>query len=623
MAGIGPVAADGLHEQGSTHGMSTWTVETVTELEQAFAAIADGGRIELAPGSYGQATLSDRAFVTGVTITSAVADDPAVFTDRLVLDGVRGVSIDTLQVEAAALAPGRNYARLLIDDSTDVTVSDVTITGHIASAGEGQDPFSGRTKRLDPIAGYGQDIGLRVKDSADVTLTGLDLSDLRMAIGVGDVQDITIRDVEIHAVREGINVHDVRGVLIEDSVFRNFTPWTTGSKGNNDHPDMIQYYGANSSFGVHDLTIRNNLFQQDAGDRQTQTIYGSRSGNPNPEVTLTDFSITGNTIINGHLHGISVNDVQGGEIRDNVLLPKPDLDDNPRQVHTPGIVAMRSGDLEIAGNTLLALSNRRDMKIDHSTGPVTREDNIFMATNPDKPLFWRDVLAQVEAGTWAHGGADHAMPDTARDNDGPGTDGPDDDGPGTQEPGPAIVGDDDDDAADHGVNDTGPDDVRADEAGLEDIGTQDKAAIVAAAYAAGWTLKTGDPAGDRLDASEDRTVLIGGGARDWVRGRDHDSIMLGGAGGDKFVFNFRDPDADARHTVVDLDWATGDFLQILTPEGGHRARSAARLEALVADGPLAATAMPDGAGLRLHVADRPGQQIDLIGIPAGDLLDWV
>lgn len=407
MAGGVPAIA-GPEAQDSAQGMATWTVGTVAELEQAFAAVTDGGRIALAPGRYARAHLSNRAFVTGVTITSAAADDRAVFTDQLHLDGVSGVTIDALQVAAAALAPGRNYPRILISDSADITVSNVTITGHIASAAEGLDPFSDTTWRLDPIAGFGQDVGLRVRDSRDVTLTGLDLSDLRMGIGVGDAHDVTIRGVEIHAVREGINVHDVRGVLIADSVFRNFTPWVTGSKGNNDHPDMIQYYGANSSFGVHDLTIRNNLFRQDPGDRQTQTIYGSRSGNPDPGVTLTNFSITGNTIINGHLHGISINDVQGGEIRDNILLPKPDLDDDPRQVHTPAIVALRSGNLEITNNTLLPLSNQRDMKIDDSIGPVAVEGNVILATDPETPLFWRNVLAQVEAGTWSHGGGGHS-----------------------------------------------------------------------------------------------------------------------------------------------------------------------------------------------------------------------
>ena len=573
MAGVAPVAADGPRNEGSGHNMTTWTVYSVAELETAFASIADGGRIELAPGSYGHTKLSDRHFVTGVTITSAVADDQAVFTNRLLLDGVSGVTVEALQVEAAQLASGRNFPRLHVVNSADVTVSDVKITGHIASANEGADPVSRTVHRLDPIAGFGQDTGLNVRGSTGVTVTGVEMSDLRLGMSVSNSHDIVIRDAEIHGVREGINTNDVRGLLVEDSVFRNFTPWMGGPKANIDHADMIQFWSVNSKFGVHDLTIRNNVFRQDAGDLHTQTIFG-HGRDAAPGVTMTNFTIVGNTIINGQMHGISIADVTGVTIRDNVLLPKSDLPDRPSQVDRPTIWTLRSADIEISGNTLVPLSNQRDMKIDRSTNVTIADDNIILSYDPGNPLFWRTVLDQVEAGTWAHGGADHAALDIV----------------------PNV-----------------PDDR-----------STDADTILQAARDAGWVEKTADPAGSLLDPGRGTAVLIGGDGNDWLRGRGQDTVMVGGGGADTFSFDFRDPGSAARHVVLDLDWTEGDFLRLLTPEGGQFVRSQAQLDALVANGTLVAVARADGMAPLLHVADRPGQQIELIAsMAAADMLDWI
>ncbi|MGS4946664.1 NosD domain-containing protein [Meridianimarinicoccus sp. RP-17] len=588
--------------------MTPWTISTVADLERAFATIPDGGTIELTPGNYARAELTDRDFVTGVTITSAVADDRAVFTDRLILEDVSGVTVEALDLRAAQIATHGNYPRLKVKDSADVTITDVTIAGHIASADEGQDPFADSTRRLDPIAGYGQDTGLNVNGSTGVTITGVELTDLRLGISLSGVHDTTVRDTEIHAVREGININDARNLLIEDNVFRNFTPWLTGKKSNIDHADMIQFWATQSDFGVHDLTIRNNLFRQDAGDRETQTIFG-HGRNAGPDATLTNFTIEGNTIINGQAHGISITDVTGVRIRENVLLPQADLPDMPDQVDRPAIWSVRNTDVEIAGNTLLPLSNLRDMKIDDSTD-VTLTDNIILSYTPSSPLFWRKVFERIEAGTWEHGGADpdrvavdvDVVPDPQPD--GPVDDGPVDDGPA------------DDGPRQDGSLDDAPD------APLDD-GQAGPAAIIKAARDAGWLERTADPAGSVLDPGGVPTLLVGNDGHDWLRGRGTDTIMFGGDSGDKFAFDFRNPDSAARHVVLDLDWAGSDYLKLLTPGGNHFAQSWDDLDVLIADGHLRVVPRDTGAGLLLHVADRPDQQIELATMAALDALDWI
>lgn len=75
--------------------------------------------------------------------------------------------------------------------------------------------------------------------------------------------------------------------------------------------------------------------------------------------------------------------------------------------------------------------------------------------------------------------------------------------------------------------------------------------------------------------------------------------------------------------VTDFDWAAGDDLRILTPDGGHSVRSQNKVAALIASGWLSVTARDDATGRIAHVAGRPDQQLGLAFTVTADLLDWI
>lgn len=558
--------------------MPIWTVTSTQDLEDAFARAADGDRIDLAPGTYDAAVLSGRHFTAGLTIASADPDRPAVFNDSLRLISVSGVTVQDIDLDAAALASGY---RVEVLNSARVTLQDMLVEGHLPTEAEGVDADAPGTRRHNAITDYGYDRGILMRDSTDVTLDGIELRDLRVAVALNDAYDTTIRGLDIHAVREGINMFDVRGVLIENSTFHNFKPWKNPAAPRDDHPDMIQFWGTNSTFGVHDLTIRNNDFWQDPGDLHTQTIYGSSSGRP---ITHSNFTITGNTIVNGHMNAIAVYDVQGVYIADNILLPKADLPDVMRQVESPGIVVIKSPDAVVEGNTFVPHSRLKEIKAPIASledGTVTLGENTLLSLDPASPLFWRTVADQVAAGTWGDGGiVTDTSPDTPVETD----------------------------------VDTGPDTPTIPETDIDTLidGALDRGLVLKQAAATGGVVKS----------KGEESILLGGAGDDILRADTADSLLIGGEGADKFVFDFRRPDGPVLHTAADLDFAAGDYLHLLGPEASHVIKTATHLGALLDTGALVGTRTDDGEAAT-HLAGLADHLIVLPTLLSDPHFDWL
>lgn len=290
-------------------------VATSDALVAAFRSAQDGNTIALAPGIYDRAVLSGRDFTAGLTITSADPEDRAIFTHKLQLRDVGGVTLTGLDIAATEVAPSFSHRYLEIGGSRRVTVADLTLRGHIPTSSEGVDPES--AGRKDVIAGHGYATGAFVRDARDITFQNVSIADVRQAISINDTAGTVLRGVEIFGVREGVNVWDIDRILIEDSWFHDFKPWNMSASG--DHADMFQYWGVNSQSGVHNVTIRNNLFEQPEGV-ETQTVFGHMRTAP-AGVTARGFEVSGNLIVNGHPNAIRLHGVTDVEIFDNVLIP--------------------------------------------------------------------------------------------------------------------------------------------------------------------------------------------------------------------------------------------------------------------------------------------------------------
>ena len=221
----------------------TITVHNTSELISAFGTIADGGTIEMAAGNYGgRVLLRDQSFAQGITITSEDPNNRAVITKDLDLLRVDGVTITGIDVIASQLAPNTNFQHVEVDQSKNVVLNDMVIQGHIPTASEGVDPNSA-SNRDQVITGYGYGWGLSSTYTQNLTVSNVEIRDLRGSLAFSDVTNANFSSIEIHDVREGINMNDVRHILIEDSYFHDFKPWQdpNAPAGGRHFPEFVPF----------------------------------------------------------------------------------------------------------------------------------------------------------------------------------------------------------------------------------------------------------------------------------------------------------------------------------------------------------------------------------------------
>ena len=551
--------------------MTTITVSNATQLQAAFASVKDGDRIELAAGNYGNITLSGRSFAAGVTLTSANGSSPAVL-ESLKISKVSGLTVADLEVDGTQLGPnGSRVIRVEVINSQDLTLTGLKVEGYIPTAAEGVNPQATTTGRMDMIAGYGYDSGLRLRNSDNITVTNSDFSDLKTAVGLINATHLDFNGLEIHDVREGFNMNDVRDVTIEQSHFYAFKPWMSVIKANSDHPDMIQFWGDYSSFGVHDLTIRDNLFQQTDSYAPTQTIFGSVR---NSGVTATNFVIEDNIIVNSHLNAIALYGVDGAVISGNLLLPNSHSVNDPTPVNTPSIVLVDTHNATISGNSYVPVSSINDIKVD-LTDPTIHiaGDNVVLSTSPTSPLYWRNYVGTL----LDLGGTPGTPPTTGGSGGSGGSSGGSSGGAVSTVTQPGMT----------------PDELIH-------------------AFGADALPEIHGTASDEILSYRGTldTVLVGWGGRDILSGGSGSDLLIGGDGADKFVFDLRPLGPDSRDTIADLNFTAGDRVQILVDSGSIWLTSADSILSAEASGEISLQTLANG-GLEVSVTGEPGRILEL------------
>lgn len=563
--------------------MTIVTVSNASQLQAAFASAKDGDRIELAAGNYGSVTLSGRNFASGVTVTSADPANQAVLED-LKINKVTGLTLSDVTVDGTALGPNGNLVnRVFVSNSQNLTFSGLTIEGHIPTAAEGVDPDAASTTRMQAIAGYGYDLGLRFLDCSNITVSQSDFADLRSAVALTRVTNITLTGLDIHDVREGVNMSDVRGVTIEQSQFHDFEPWQSSTGLIGDHPDMIQFWGTNASYGVHDLTIRNNMFVQTEDNLPTQTIFGSVL-NSGAGVTATNFIIEDNVIVNGHVNAIALYGVDGVLIDDNLILPNSRSINDPTPLNTPSIVLVATQNATISGNSYVPVSGTQDIKVNLNDPTIhVASDNVVMSTNPTSALYWRNYAGSLLDSTTGGLGTPGGSTGTGGGSGGSGSGSGGNGGSGGSGAISTVV-----------------------QPGMTP-------AEIIHAFGADAIQVLNGSAGDDLMNYYTGTaprVLVGWAGKDHLTGGSGNDLLIGGDGADKFVFDLRQTGPASHDIVGDLDFSAGDRVQILVPNDSIILSGTASILSAEAAGEISIQTLANG-GLEITVAADPGRVIEL------------
>lgn len=282
-------------------------VTTAAELK---VALAEGvATILLEGGQYGNLQVSkNRPKTAPLLLKSAHPETPALFREVQIY-GASNVIFEDVVFDYQ-FVPGHrsNHTFIHIADSTGVVLRRSLFDGDIAR---------GMNSAED---GFATGTALRVQDSSDVTVEHSVFRRFQRGLIIHQSQDITVRNNDIHAMRmDGMNFAEVQRVVIQDNHLHDFK----GRPGREDHRDMIQFWTNRTGGPSVDVVIRDNLLNVGNG-AWTQSIFMRNeevdTGRAGPEMYYRNILIEGNVIINAHLHGITVGEVDGLRIRNNTVV---------------------------------------------------------------------------------------------------------------------------------------------------------------------------------------------------------------------------------------------------------------------------------------------------------------
>lgn len=349
-------------------------------------AAMPGKVIALPGGQYGILTLKGGGGAAGNPLVIKAADpaNPPRFSG-LLLDSTAHVVLDGLVFNYRFAAADPLWIQpFRVGKSQDVMIRNALFDGDVATGVAAVDN------------GFPYGIGLTVRDCDGFTLQSSEIRGFYRGLGINDSDNVTLHANDIHALRsDGLNIAQVTNLLIDDNYIHDFLR----SMASADHSDMIQFWTTQTTAPSHDITIRDNVMDSGVGD-YTQSIFmrnelvdQKKAGH---EMFYRNITITGNVIINAHLHGITVGEVDGLLIANNTLIANPASNgpENNPIVFIPQINVVRTAsNVQILRNVSYKVAAAPRL-----SGWVIANNFSIQNRSPREPGFYDTVLADPVAG---------------------------------------------------------------------------------------------------------------------------------------------------------------------------------------------------------------------------------
>jgi hypothetical protein len=281
------------------------------ELFSVLSTARGGETILLKGGDYGGLGLYGARetwarFETEVTIASADPDAPAIFT-WLGLREVTNLTIEGVVFDYTA-AEG---------DPVDASPFRVRDSAHIAIRNS---VFDGDLIPTDDGNAFGTGHGFEGRNIDGLDFSGNEVRDWKRGAVFNSIDDLTVAGNDIHSIRsDGLNFVAVQNVLIEGNYIHDFKV----ADATGDHQDMIQFWTAGSWHPSENIVIRANLLDIGAGGASHSIFMRNElvdSGGAGEEMFYKNILIEDNLIRNAHLHGITVGETLGLEVKNNTML---------------------------------------------------------------------------------------------------------------------------------------------------------------------------------------------------------------------------------------------------------------------------------------------------------------
>ena len=376
---------------GMTRGQATdRPITPDDDLQSAINSASTGDVLLLAPGAYGKVTIGKiSGGAQAVTLKSADAKNPAVFSG-LVIKESRGLVLDGLLFDYTFVAgdnaganKGLNWPFQILG-STDITIRNSVFDGDIARKGP-------KTEVNLPTA-----TALVVRFGKGITIERSEIFGFQRGLAIDNSADTIIRGNDIHGLRmDGMNLAALTGALIEGNHIHDFNR----SLATGDHADMIQFWTAGTKTPSTNITIRGNLLNS-GGGLYTQSIFMRNEvvdqKQAGQEMFYRDLLIEQNVIINAHLHGITVGEVDGLVVRNNTLIHnrRSDGPEKNPPLWIPQInMAKRSVNVSLTDNISFPIPIAKLPKDWTITGNLAAQDR-----DAGKPSYYDRIFVAARAG---------------------------------------------------------------------------------------------------------------------------------------------------------------------------------------------------------------------------------
>lgn len=319
--------------------MAILNVSTAAELLSAVKLAQPGDEIRLAPGQYSGVALKGILPAGNVTITSADASNPAVFSD-LTVSGSSNLTIANVKM----MVPDNSmtWYHFQILSSSNIKVVDTLFEG------PGLAPIQSTT-------------GLIVRNSSNVSVDSSEFKNLVFGVAFFDNSGVSVSNSLFHDIRtDGIRGGGNSQVNFSYNYFTNFRPLP------DEHADAIQFWTTNTTAPTSDITVVGNAIVRGTNGLPIQGIFfrDQLMTMPYSNVTVKD-----NIVVGGAYNSITLGGVISGTATGNSVIAFPDQDAWIRTQNT-------TENLVLSGNTAFKYVTQFNELIDNFTAPSVTDGGL-------------------------------------------------------------------------------------------------------------------------------------------------------------------------------------------------------------------------------------------------------
>lgn len=383
MTGIGFCTALTILAPGAA--LAEIAVATPQDLIAALTQAPAGEVLALAPGDYGalkvtQATRGGKP----LTLRSADPGHPARLS-TLLIDGAANLTLDGIVFDYSFQPGDPLWATpFSVQGAHNVVIRNSVFDGDVARG------------MTEVDNGFGTGIGLIVNESDAVTLSGNRFTTFLRGMAVSDSDHVTVIGNEITAIRsDGMDFSAVQSLLVAENTLHDFK----ASRQSDDHADMIQFWTTGTTRPSTDVVIRDNVLNSGNGSYTQSIFMGNelvREGKAGRELYYRNVTISGNVIINSHLHGITVGETEGLTIRRNTVIHnrRTDGDEPNPPLWTPRInISEKADKVTVEGNATPMVDGAQ-----HRPDWILRDNVLIQDTNPAAPNYYDKVFVDALTG---------------------------------------------------------------------------------------------------------------------------------------------------------------------------------------------------------------------------------